>query len=188
MSSEHGITPPILKVSRMGLSQLLPTLLTTLTTSFLTSILWGVGLLGVPLIRESNPYTSLNAYGQKVTEPIDSIPITKANPSLWWIKERLEQNDQPWIEKIMIGEKKVRIVVLSNLWIKANYLDRFSFLYKVGQEAQMLPQTYIVELTDRRNNILGTYSIVNRKWNIASEQMENNPFRVTMPSIFNNPQ
>ena len=88
----------------------------------------------------------------------------------------------------MIGEKKVRIVVLSNLWIKANYLDRFSFLYKVGQEAQMLPQTYIVELTDRRNNILGTYSIVNHKWNIASEQMENNPFRVTMPSIFNSPQ
>jgi len=149
-----------------------------LSGTLLTSVLWGIIPTKISLAMLFNWNYVSAVYAEKTTESIEV-------PSLWWIKDRLEQLDQPWIEKIMVDEKKVRVVVTSSLWIKANYLDRFSFLYKLGEEAQMLPQTYLVELTDRRNNVLGTYSIVNRKWRIASEQMENNPFRVTMPSIFN---
>ncbi len=167
--------------SSLGLSSLL-------STGCLASLCWSIGLWSIPCFQGADGVTNgndfCNAYAQKAPEVMESIPLDKANPSLWWIKERLEQNDQPWIDKIMIGDKKVRVVVISNLWIKANYLDRFSFLYKLGQEAQMLPQTYVVELTDRRNNVLGTYSVINQKWNIVSEQMDNNPFRVTMPSVF----
>ena len=67
-------------------------------------------------------------------EPIN-IPQSPLEPSLWWKVQRLQEG---WVDNISINPDKKQAIVKINTsrWIASDYLQRFSFLFKLGTEAQ----------------------------------------------------
>lgn len=110
-----------------------------------------------------------------------NIPQQLVEPSLWWKTQRLEEG---WVEKITIDPetKKAIVTVNTTRWAASDYLTRFSFLFKLGTEAQK--QNFNVLLHNRRDQKLAEYSTQEERWRIDPTSLGAEPFRVNAPTIF----
>ncbi len=115
-----------------------------------------------------------------IAEPMN-VPQQLVEPSLWWKSQRLEEG---WVENIAINvETKQAIVTINpSRWIASDYLARFSFLFKLGTEAQK--QRFNVLLHNRRAEKIAEYSTQEERWRIDPTSLGAEPFRVVAPTIF----
>lgn len=115
-----------------------------------------------------------------IAEPIN-IPQQLVEPSLWWKSQRLEEG---WVENIAIKPETKQAIVTINptRWIASDYLARFSFLFKLGTEAQK--QRFNVLLHNRRAEKIAEYSTQEERWRIDPTSLGAEPFRVVAPTIF----
>jgi len=109
------------------------------------------------------------------------IPQQPVEPSLWWKKERLEQG---WVDNIQVDSdaKQVIVVINPSRWLAADYLQRFSFLFKLGTEART--QNFNLILHNRRAEKIAEYSTQSDRWRIDPKSLGAAPFRVVAPTIF----
>ena len=111
------------------------------------------------------------------------IPQSPVEPSLWWKTQRLQEG---WVENIAINSdtKQAIVTINMNRWIASDYLQRFSFLFKLGTEAQR--QNFNVHLHNRRNQKIAEYNYSTQEegWTIDPTFLGTDPFRVHAPTIF----
>ncbi len=109
------------------------------------------------------------------------IPQSPVEPSLWWKTQRLQEG---WVENIAINSEAKQAIVTINMnrWIASDYLQRFSFLFKLGTEAQK--QNFNVHLHNRRNQKIAEYSTQEDFWKIDPTSLGAEPFRVNAPALF----
>jgi len=102
------------------------------------------------------------------------IPLQAVEPSMWWIVER---SPLGWIESFSLDsqQQRVNVVVSSDRWNPADYLQRFSFLRRLGQEAQK--NGYGVLLVNSRQQKLGEYKLQGQGWAIEPDTLGAFPFR-----------
>ncbi|MBD2318642.1 hypothetical protein [Phormidium tenue] len=114
-------------------------------------------------------------------EEVITIPQAPVEPSLWWKTQRLQEG---WVENIEIdAEAKQAIVTINTTrWIASDYLQRFSFLFKLGTEAQK--QNFNVMLHNRRDQKIAEYSTIEERWRIDPKSLGAEPFRVNAPVLF----
>jgi hypothetical protein len=110
-----------------------------------------------------------------------TIPQAPVEPSLWWKTQRLQQG---WVENIEIDAESRQAIVTINTtrWTASDYLQRFSFLFKLGTEAQK--QNFNVLLHNRRDQKIAEYSTIEERWRIDPKSLGAEPFRVNSPEIF----
>ena len=118
---------------------------------------------------------------QTSAEEVITIPQAPVEPSLWWKTQRLQEG---WVENIEIdAESKQAIVTINTTrWIASDYLQRFSFLFKLGTEAQK--QNFNVMLHNRRDQKVAEYSTIEERWRIDPKSLGAEPFRVNAPILF----
>jgi hypothetical protein len=118
---------------------------------------------------------------QTSAEEVITIPQAPVEPSLWWKTQRLQEG---WVENIEIdAEAKQAIVTINTTrWIASDYLQRFSFLFKLGTEAQK--QNFTVMLHNRRDQKIAEYSTIEERWRIDPKSLGAEPFRVNAPILF----
>ncbi|OYQ62376.1 hypothetical protein B9G53_22400 [Pseudanabaena sp. SR411] len=118
---------------------------------------------------------------QTSAEEVITIPQAPVEPSLWWKTQRLQEG---WVENIEIdAEAKQAIVTINTTrWIASDYLQRFSFLFKLGTEAQK--QNFNVMLHNRRDQKIAEYSTIEERWRIDPKSLGAEPFRVNAPILF----
>jgi len=118
---------------------------------------------------------------QTSAEEVITIPQAPVEPSLWWKTQRLQEG---WVENIEIdAEAKQAIVTINTTrWIASDYLQRFSFLFKLGTEAQK--QNFNVMLHNRRDQKIAEYSTIEERWRIDPKSLGAEPFRVNAPVLF----
>ena len=116
-----------------------------------------------------------------IAQSVNIIPQQPVEPSLWWKSQRL---DEGWVEDITIDSqtKKAMVNINTTRWIASDYLQRFSFLFKLGTEAQK--QNFDVMLLNRRDQKLAEYSTHEEKWRIDPTSLGAEPFRIGAPTIF----
>ncbi|MBD2175487.1 hypothetical protein H6F42_00975 [Pseudanabaena sp. FACHB-1998] len=116
-----------------------------------------------------------------IAEETINIPQQLVEPSLWWKSQRLEEG---WVEGINIEPetRKAIITVNTTRWGASDYLKRFSFLFKLGTEAQK--QNFNVVLHNRRSQKLAEYSSLAEAWHIEPKSLGAEPFRVVAPQTF----
>lgn len=109
------------------------------------------------------------------------IPQSPVQPSLWWKTQRLQEG---WVENIAIDSdtKQAIVTINTNRWIASDYLQRFSFLFKLGTEAQKY--NFNVRLHNRRNQKIAEYSTQEELWKIDPTSLGAEPFRVNAPALF----
>jgi len=114
-------------------------------------------------------------------EEVITIPQAPVEPSLWWKTQRLQEG---WVENIQIDAEAKRAIVTINTtrWIASDYLQRFSFLFKLGTEAQK--QNFNVMLHNRRDQKIAEYSTIEERWRIDPKSLGAEPFRVNAPVLF----
>jgi hypothetical protein len=117
---------------------------------------------------------------QALAEERSNVPQSAVEPSLWWKVERLQAG---WVDDILIDNETKQAIVKINTsrWISADYLQRFSFLFKLGTEAQK--QNFNVVLHDRRRQKIAEYSTIEAQWQIDPKSLGAEPFRVIPPTI-----
>ena len=82
-----------------------------------------------------------------------------------------------------IEETKQAIVTVNiNRWATSDYLTRFSFLFKLGTEAQK--QNFNVLLHNRRDQKIAEYIVQEERWRIEPVALGTGFFRVVIPSIY----
>ncbi|TYQ30730.1 hypothetical protein [Pseudanabaena sp. UWO310] len=113
-----------------------------------------------------------------IAEENITIPQAPVEPSLWWKSQRLQEG---WVENIAIDSeaKQAIITVNTTRWIASDYLQRFTFLFKLGTEAQK--QNFNVMLYNRRSQKIAEYSTVEERWRIDPKSLGAEPFRVNTP-------
>lgn len=116
-----------------------------------------------------------------IAEEIISIPQAPVEPSLWWKTQRLQEG---WVENIAIDTEAKQAIVTINptRWLASDYLQRFSFLFKLGTEAQK--QNFNVLLHNRRDQKIAEYSTIEERWRIDPKSLGTEPFRVNAPAMF----
>jgi len=109
------------------------------------------------------------------------IPQQPVEPSLWWKKDRLEDG---WVDNIQVDmdAKQVIVVINPSRWLAADYLQRFSFLFKLGTEARS--QNFNLILHNRRAEKIAEYSTQADHWRIDPKSLGAEPFRIVAPTIF----
>ena len=114
-------------------------------------------------------------------ETMSMIPQQLVEPSLWWKSQRL---DEGWVENIVIDAetKKAIVTINTTRWSASDYLTRFSFLFKLGTEAQK--QNFNVLLHNRRAQDIAEYSTQQERWKIAPTSLGALPFRVVAPTLY----
>jgi hypothetical protein len=126
---------------------------------------------------------SVSIANQASAEDIITIPQSPVEPSLWWKTQRLQDG---WVENIKINSdtKQAIVTINVNRWIASDYLQRFSFLFKLGTEAQK--QNFNVRLYNRRNEKIAEYKYSTQEegWTIDPTFLGTDPFRVNAPAIF----
>lgn len=102
------------------------------------------------------------------------IPLQPVQPSMWWIVER---SPVGWVETFTIdaSQQRVNVLVSSDRWNSADYLERFSFLRRLGQEAQK--NGYGVILVNSRQEKLAEYQLQGQGWKMEPESLGAFPFR-----------
>ncbi len=115
-----------------------------------------------------------------IAEESITIPQQLVEPSLWWKSQRLEEG---WVEAIDIDPEARKAIVTVNptRWGASDYLKRFSFLFKLGTEAQK--QKFNVVLHNRRSQKLAEYSSQEDAWRIEPTSLGAAPFRVNAPQV-----
>lgn len=118
---------------------------------------------------------------QAIAEETVTIPQAPVEPSLWWKTQRLQEG---WVDKIEIDTESRQAIVTINAngWTASDYLQRFSFLFKLGTEAQK--QNFNVLLHNRRDQKIAEYSTIEERWRIDPKSLGAEPFRVNSPGIF----
>jgi hypothetical protein len=109
-----------------------------------------------------------------------TIPQQPVEPSLWWKLDRLAIS---WVDDVTIDAKtrQAIITINSSRWRSLDYVQRFSFLFKVGVEAQK--QNFNLLLLDRRLQKVAEYSYSQDFWQMTPETLGADPFRVIAPTI-----
>ncbi|PZU93185.1 MAG: hypothetical protein DCE90_16765 [Pseudanabaena sp.] len=122
---------------------------------------------------------NLSQHNVAIAETI-TIPQQPVQPSLWWMTQRLNEG---WVENIVIDAEARRAIVTINTsrWTSADYLQRFSFLFKLGNEAQK--QDFNVMLSNRLNQKVAEYSAKADTWRIDPKTLGAEPFRVISPTF-----
>jgi hypothetical protein len=102
------------------------------------------------------------------------IPLQPVEPSMWWIVER---SPVGWVESFNIdaSQQRVKVIVSSDRWNSADYLERFSFLRRLGQEAQR--SSYGVLLVNTRQEKLAEYKLWGQGWVMEPDTLGALPFR-----------
>ena len=126
------------------------------------------------------PWMGLGAPQRAIAEEVITIPQEPVQPSLWWKSQRLEEG---WIEKIDIDANAKKAIVTVNIsrWVASDYLTRFSFLFKLGTEAQR--QNFDLVLHNRRSEKIAEYSNQQDYWRIEPKSLGADPFRVNAPLL-----
>ncbi|PZV12996.1 MAG: hypothetical protein DCF20_16630 [Pseudanabaena sp.] len=139
---------------------------------FVNHVLW---IISIGAIAPFAIVSQTNAQA-KIT-----IPQAPVEPSLWWKTQRLQEG---WVENIEIDEESRQAIVTINItrWTASDYLQRFSFLFKLGTEAQK--QNFTVLLHNRRDQKIAEYSTIEERWLIDPTSLGAEPFRVNPPGIF----
>ena len=116
---------------------------------------------------------------QAIAENI-TIPQQPVEPSLWWKIDRLAIS---WVDNVTIDEasKQAIITINSSRWGSLDYVQRFSYLFKLGIEAQK--QNFNVLLLDRRSQKVAEYSNLLDSWQMTPQSLGADPFRVIAPTI-----
>lgn len=116
---------------------------------------------------------------QGIAENI-TIPQQPVEPSLWWKLDRLAIS---WVDNVTIDEasKQAIITINSSRWGALDYVQRFSFLFKLGVEAQK--QNFNVILLDRRSQKVAEYMYKLDSWQMTPQTLGADPFRVIAPTI-----
>ena len=116
-----------------------------------------------------------------IAEEDINIPQQLVEPSLWWKSQRLETG---WVEKIKLDPNTRQAIVTINTarWSASDYLTRFSFLFKLGTEAQK--QNINVALHNRRDQKLAEYSTEEERWRIDPTSLGAEPFRINAPTLY----
>jgi len=109
-----------------------------------------------------------------------NIPQSPVEPSLWWKAQRLQAG---WVDNIVIKPETRQAIVKINTtrWGASDYLQRFSFLFKLGTEAQK--HNFNVLLYNRRDQKIAEYSTIEAGWRIDPTSLGAEPFRVVAPSV-----
>ncbi len=104
----------------------------------------------------------------------ETIPLQPVEPSMWWMVER---SPVGWVESFTIDapQQRVKVIVSSDRWNPADYLQRFSFLRRLGQEAQK--SGYGVLLVNSRQEKLAEYKLQGQGWVIEPDTLGAFPFR-----------
>ena len=128
-------------------------------------------------ISAITPFAIANHAG---AEEAITIPQAPVEPSLWWKTQRLPEG---WVENIAINSEAKQAIVTINInrWAASDYLQRFSFLFKLGTEAQK--QNFNVLLHNRRDQKIAEYSTIEERWRIDPKSLGAEPFRVIAPTI-----
>jgi hypothetical protein len=115
-----------------------------------------------------------------IAEEKVTIPQAPVEPSLWWKSQRLQEG---WVENIAIDPslKKAIVTINTTRWTASDYLQRFSFLFKLGTEAQK--QNFDLVLHNRRDQKIAEYSTQEDRWRIDPKSLGAEPFRVVAPTI-----
>ncbi|MFN3925769.1 MAG: hypothetical protein ACK4QL_00270 [Pseudanabaenaceae cyanobacterium] len=102
------------------------------------------------------------------------IPLEPVSPSMWWIVER---SPLGWVRTFSVdyNNKSVKLVLETSLWNRADYLERFSLVRRLGLEAQKVG--YSLVLVDDRDRVLVKYQSVNGNWQITPANLGAFPFR-----------
>lgn len=124
--------------------------------------------------------SSLVRTDSAIAQEAITIPQQLVEPSLWWKSQRLEAG---WVEAINIDQESRKAIVTVNptRWGASDYLQRFSFLFKLGTEAQK--QNFNVILHNRRSQKLAEYSSQEDIWRIEPTSLGAEPFRVNAPQV-----
>ncbi len=132
------------------------------------------------LVLSLGAIASFSSVNQAIAEDT-IIPQSPVEPSLWWKTQRLQEG---WVENIAINSdtKQAIVIINMNRWIASDYLQRFSFLFKLGTEAQK--QNFNVRLHNRRNQKIAEYSTQQLGWTIDPTSLGAQPFRVNAPAMF----
>lgn len=119
-------------------------------------------------------------WGQQAIAEEVTIPQEPVQPSLWWKSQRLQEG---WVEKIDIDAEAKKAIVTVNIsrWLSSDYLTRFSFLFKLGTEAQR--QNFDLVLHNQRDQQIAEYSNQENYWRIEPTSLGAEPFRVNAPSV-----
>ena len=119
-------------------------------------------------------------HGAIAQEKTSSVPQTPVEPSLWWKTQRLQEG---WVESIEIDPdvKQAIVTINTTRWLASDYLQRFSFLFKLGTEAQK--QNFNLVLHNRRAQKIAEYSTIEERWRIDPKSLGADPFRVNAPTI-----
>lgn len=88
------------------------------------------------------------------------------------------------MEKIKLDPNTRQAIVTINTarWSASDYLTRFSFLFKLGTEAQK--QNFNVALHNRRDQKLAEYSTEEERWRIDPTSLGAEPFRINAPTLY----
>ncbi len=126
------------------------------------------------------PWVSWGWYQEAIAEEVITIPQEPVEPSLWWKSQRLQEG---WVEKIDIDADAKKAIVTVNIsrWVSSDYLTRFSFLFKLGTEAQR--QNFDLVLHNRRSEKIAEYSNQQDYWRIDPKSLGADPFRVNAPLL-----
>jgi hypothetical protein len=116
-----------------------------------------------------------------IAQPMNNIPQQLVEPSLWWKSQRLAEG---WVENIAINADTKQAIVTINTtrWSASDYLQRFSFLFKLGTEAQK--HNFDLLLHNRRAQKIAEYSTKAERWQIDPTSLGAEPFRVVAPTLF----
>lgn len=138
-------------------------------------------LLGITISAIAPIISIIFTNSEAIAEEDINIPQQLVEPSLWWKSQRLEEG---WVEKITIDPATKQAIVKINTtrWATSDYLTRFSFLFKLGTEAQK--QNFNVLLHNRRDQKLAEYSTQEERWRIDPTSLGAEPFRINTPTIF----
>lgn len=139
---------------------------------FVNHVLLAIGIAAIAPITIANHAAIAE---EKVT-----IPQTPVEPSLWWKSQRLQEG---WVENIAIDPslKKAIVTINTTRWTASDYLQRFSFLFKLGTEAQK--QNFDLVLHNRRDQKIAEYSTQEDRWRIDPKSLGAEPFRVVAPTL-----
>ncbi len=125
-------------------------------------------------------YLSDRGSQQAIAEDI-TIPQQPVEPSLWWKIDRLEAINL--VDNVVIDEaaRQAIITINSSRWGSLDYLKRFSFVFKLGLEAQK--RNFNVMLLDRRSQKVAEYSYSLNSWQMTPQGLGADPFRIITPTI-----
>lgn len=91
------------------------------------------------------------------SEATQTSPDQAVNYQLWWLKDQLEQLEKGLLVSWLVDapNQRLDIIVDRQLWSQLNYLQRYRFVYHLGNVAR--EKHYNLRIFNQQNKCLVTY-------------------------------